>query len=184
MSVAFGPEGRIAAAYGVHGGVGGVGVVLFDARGERLRPALEVKEGDVTSVAFGPEGQIAAVYGVNGPGGGVVLFDADPSLWLRKAGQAANRNFTPLEWTHYFPETAYRRTIRSCPSRISCPTKRKKAEAWEKEHPRGKRPHDAICSETKHRPDTLPGSVTLGNSRRGWSFARPPGPLRFPKFCA
>ena len=43
---------------------GGGGVVLFDARGERLRPApLEVKEGYVTSVAFGPEGQIAAGYG-------------------------------------------------------------------------------------------------------------------------
>ena len=42
---------------------GGGGVVLFDARGERLRPApLEVKEGGVTSVAFGPEGQIAAGY--------------------------------------------------------------------------------------------------------------------------
>ena len=74
-SVAFGPEGKIAAGYGVGGGGGGV--VLFDARGERLRPApLEVKEGDVTSVAFGPEGKIAAGYGVGGGGGGVVLFDA------------------------------------------------------------------------------------------------------------
>ena len=46
-SVAFGPEGKIAAGYGV--GVGGSGVVLFDARGERLRPApLVVKEGYVT----------------------------------------------------------------------------------------------------------------------------------------
>ena len=68
---------------------GGGGVVLFDARGERLRPApLEVKEGDVTSVAFGPEGQIAAGYGGGGGGvGGVVLFDADPASWRRKAGQ-------------------------------------------------------------------------------------------------
>ena len=74
-SVAFGPEGKIAAGYGGVG-VGVGGVVLFDARGERLRPApLEVKEGDVTSVAFGPEGKIAAGYGVDG-GGGVVLFDA------------------------------------------------------------------------------------------------------------
>ena len=76
-SVAFGPEGQIAAGYGVRGGGVGGGVVLFDARGERLRPApLEVKEGEVTSVAFGPEGQIAAGYGVCGRGGGVVLFDA------------------------------------------------------------------------------------------------------------
>jgi len=51
-------------------------VVLFDARGERLRPApLEVKEGDVRSVAFGPGGQLAAGYSVVN-GGGVVLFDA------------------------------------------------------------------------------------------------------------
>ena len=59
-------------------GVGVGGVVLFDARGERLRPTpLEVKEGDVTSVAFGPEGKIAAGYGgVGGGVGGVVLFDA------------------------------------------------------------------------------------------------------------
>ena len=69
---AGGPDRR-----GISHGVGGVGgVVLFDARGERLRPApLEVKEGDVTSVAFGPEGKIAAGY-ARGGGGGVVLFDA------------------------------------------------------------------------------------------------------------
>ena len=75
------------------------GVVLFDARGERLRPTpLEVKEGDVTSVAFGPEGKIAAGYGVDYRGG-VVLFDTDPASWRRKAGQVANRNFTRLKWT-------------------------------------------------------------------------------------
>ena len=71
-SVAFGPDGKIAAGYGTVGVGGGGGVVLFDARGERLRPApLEVKEGAVWSVAFGPDGKIAAGYG-----GGVVLFDA------------------------------------------------------------------------------------------------------------
>ena len=37
--------------------------MVFDARGERRRPApLEVKEGGVTGVAFGPEGRIAAGY--------------------------------------------------------------------------------------------------------------------------
>ena len=42
--------------------------MLFDARGERLRPApLEVKEGYVKSVAFGPEGMIAAGYGSGVP---------------------------------------------------------------------------------------------------------------------
>ena len=128
---------RLAAACGGGGGVGGV--VLFDARGERLRPApLEVKEGYVRSVAFGPEGKIAAGYGGGGPGGGVVLFDADPASWLRKAGQTANRNFTRLEWTRYFPETSYRRTIRSLPWPHDLPeAERKQAEAFEKEHPEG-----------------------------------------------
>jgi hypothetical protein len=71
--VAFGPEGRIAAGYS---GGGSGGVVVFDARGERLRPApLALEEGDVSSVAFGPEGRIAAGYYSLG-GGGVVVFDA------------------------------------------------------------------------------------------------------------
>ena len=139
-SVAFGPEGQIAAGYCVHGGVvRGGGVVLFDARGERLRPTpLEVKEGDVRSVAFGPEGQIAAGYSGVGVGG-VVLFDADPASWRRKAGQTANRNFTRLEWMQYFPETSYHRTIRSLPWPHDLPeAERKQAEAWEKEHPEGR----------------------------------------------
>ena len=39
------------------------GVVLFGARGERLRPTpLEVPEGGVRSVAFGPGGTLAAGY--------------------------------------------------------------------------------------------------------------------------
>ena len=140
-SVAFGPEGQIAAGYG--GGGGGGGVVLFDARGERLRPTpLEVKEGDVMSVAFGPEGKIAAGYSVcGGGGGGVVLFDADPASWRRKAGQVANRNFTRGEWKRYFPdETTYRRTIRSLPWPHDLPeAERIQAEAFEKEHPGGER---------------------------------------------
>ena len=57
-------------------GAGVGGVVLLDAKGERLRThPVEVKEGDVTSVAFGPGGIIAAGYS-RGVGGGVVLLDA------------------------------------------------------------------------------------------------------------
>src|SRR5208283_4368855 len=51
--------------------------------GERLRAAIEVKEGFVTSVAFDPGGTIAAGYGFTlrrdvgvGGVGGVVLLDA------------------------------------------------------------------------------------------------------------
>src|SRR5262249_14683401 len=38
-SMAIGPQGQVAAGYRVFGGGGG-GVVLFDARGERLQPEL------------------------------------------------------------------------------------------------------------------------------------------------
>ena len=90
-------------------------------------------------MAFGPEGRITAGYGdVRGGGSGVVLFDADPASWRRKAGQTANRNFTRREWTRYFPETPYRRTIRSLPWPHDLPeAERKQAEAFEKEHPEG-----------------------------------------------
>ena len=133
--MAFGPEGRIAAGYSGRG-VGGV--VLFDARGERLRPAPLKVEGSDISVAFGPEGKIAVGYRSSSDRGGVMLFDTDPASWLRKAGQTANRNFTRLEWTHYFPDTSYRRTIRSLLWPDDLPeAERKQAEAFEKEHPEG-----------------------------------------------
>jgi hypothetical protein len=87
-------------------------------------------------VAFGPEGKIAAGYG--GPVGGVVLFDADLGSWRRKARQTASRNLTRLEWTRYFPETPYRRTIRSVPRPHDLPeAERIQAEAFEKEHSEG-----------------------------------------------
>ena len=87
MSVAFGPEGQIAAAYSEGGLFGVGGVVVFDARGERLPPApLEVKEGGVSSVAFGPEGKIAAGYG-----GGVVVFDARGERLRPAAGGQGGR---------------------------------------------------------------------------------------------
>jgi WD40 repeat protein len=74
-SVAFGPEGQIAAGYNRgHDG----GVVVFDPNGARLpsRP-MEVKGGIVNSVAFGPGGTLAVGYdrGAHDGGGGVVVFD-------------------------------------------------------------------------------------------------------------
>src|SRR5262249_23115578 len=74
-SVAVDLQGRIAAGYSVFQGSG---VVLFDGRGERVRPApLEGKEGLVTSVAFDSQGRIAAGYsGAADTSGGLVLLDA------------------------------------------------------------------------------------------------------------
>jgi len=73
-SVAFGPGGILAAGY--KRARGGGGVLLFDAKGGRVRTApLEVKEGGVHSVAFGPRGILAAGLD-RGSAGGVLLFDA------------------------------------------------------------------------------------------------------------
>jgi hypothetical protein len=131
--VAFGSGGTIAAGYSRNDGSG---VVLLNPKGERLRAdPVEVKEGGVTSVAFGPGGTIAAGYSGVGVGG-VVLLDGDPASWRAKAGQVANRNFTRGEWRQFFPDTPYRRTIRSFPWPHDLPeAERKQAEAWEKEHP-------------------------------------------------
>jgi hypothetical protein len=136
-SVAFGPEGRLAAGYRRDGGGGGV--VVFDARGERMRPApLVVEEGGVGSVAFGADGRLAAGYRRR-KGGGVVLFDVDPDRWRRKAAEVANRNLTWAEWKQFFPDfpkSPYRRTIRSLPWPHDLPGDEKnQSEAWEKEHP-------------------------------------------------
>jgi hypothetical protein len=74
--VGFGPDGRIAAGY-VGRDREPSGVVVFDARGERVRPAPPaVREGRVMGVGFGPDGRIAAGYDGFGPAGGVVVFDA------------------------------------------------------------------------------------------------------------
>ena len=71
-----------------------------------------------------------------GGGGGVVLLDGDPASWRAKARQVANRNFTRGEWRQFFPDTPYRRTIRSFPWPHDLPeAERKQTEAWEKEHP-------------------------------------------------
>jgi len=77
-SVAFGPDGRIAAGYLCGAGFLG-GVVVFDARGERLLRRPVVKEGGVSGLAFGPEGRIAAGYNPMAKGdylGRVVVFAA------------------------------------------------------------------------------------------------------------
>ena len=70
-----------------------------------------------------------------------MLFDADPASWRRKAALTANRNFTWDEWTQYFHETPYRRTIRSLPFPDPLPVKeRQDAESFEKKHPEGTGP--------------------------------------------
>jgi hypothetical protein len=146
--VTFGPAGIIAAGYSRSVSILGKAsfsgvVVLLDAEGERLRTKpIEVKEGRVLSVAFDPAGTVAAGYSRGSPlrfsDGGVVMLDGNPASGRAKLGQVANRNLTWQEWKQFFPnpDMPYRRTIRSFPWPHDLrDAERKKAEAWEKEHP-------------------------------------------------
>ena len=180
-SVAFGPEGQIAAGYGVRGvgvGVGG-GVVLFDARGERLRPApLEVKEGDVTSVAFGPEGQIAAGYGAASAAAAWCSSTPIPPRGGGRRGRSptATSRGSSGRGTSPRPPTAARSD--PCPGRMISPRRNgSRPRRSRRSTPRGERPHDTTRSETKNRPGTFPGSF-----RRGWSFPRLPQSAQIFKF--
>ena len=114
--VALGPNDRIAAGYMQFkdGDIGedfrpkfrwisDSGVVLFDASGERLRfKPMTVSKSDIMGFSFRRNGQIALK--TRSEGKEVVLFDADPASWRRKAGQVANRNLTPEEWARFFSE--------------------------------------------------------------------------------
>ena len=140
-SVAFGPEGRIAAGYGITSPTSAWrrGALRRSRRAAPTR-AAEVKEGYVHSVAFGPEGRIAAGYGISArsraawcsstpiPPRGGERQDRSPTATSR--GSSGQR---------YFPdETTYHRTIRSLPFPHDLPeAERMKAEAFEKEHPEG-----------------------------------------------
>ena len=93
-SVAFGPEGTIAAGYGlgVHGPGGGV--VLFDAKGERLRHDAAGGQGGRCH----ERGLRAGGHHRRGiwpwrprPGGGVVLFDAKGERLRHAAGGQGGR---------------------------------------------------------------------------------------------
>jgi hypothetical protein len=86
-SLAFGPDGRIAAGLDWHGGV-----VLFDAQGNRIRTVpLSDNASGVRSLAFGPEGQIALGY--DGSPAGVALFNAQGErMWeVRMKGRRLMR---------------------------------------------------------------------------------------------
>ena len=137
-SVAFSCDGKILAASYEARQTGGV--VLWDMveRKRWLKDPLRIQKAEAGSVTFSPDNKTLAIaYGTDQEGG-VVLWDLDLCSWKCLAGEITNRNFTRLEWTRYFPETSYRRTIRSLPWPVDLPeAERKQAEAFEKEHPEG-----------------------------------------------
>jgi WD40 repeat protein len=128
--VAFGPMGRVAAQFDHRF------VVLFDSNGERLRPT-PLEGPFAQSMAFGLDGRILVTYQDRvRHQRGVAVLDANPASWLRKLGEVVNRNFTRAEWADFFPDQAYRRTIRAFPWPHDLPEiERKEAEALEQVHP-------------------------------------------------
>src|SRR5262249_40252150 len=111
-SMVFGPTRQFAVAYSQ--GSTGHGVAVFDDWGQRER--FVPFHQRISDLAFGPGGFIVARYGsIALKQTGVVVFDADIDSWREKAGRIANRNLTWTEWKECFPDTHYRRTIRSLP---------------------------------------------------------------------
>jgi WD40 repeat protein len=55
---------------------------------------------------------------VSSRNGDIISWDLDPSVWQRRACEAAGRNLSPQEWDEYFPGEAYRPT---CPLLAATP---------------------------------------------------------------
>jgi WD40 repeat protein len=120
--IAFSPDGKtIAAVYSAFNGTNQVGgmVLLNVATGSQLlgESFKMTTESTLTKLAFSPDGKsvVTGYTSSNWKVGGVVIWNVDLPSWVRRAGQAANRNFTRKEWSDYFPDTPYRATFPDLP---------------------------------------------------------------------
>jgi WD40 repeat protein len=144
--VAFGPDGRTLAAS--YAGDDDGGVVLFDVQKFRrlqtkplaTRNRTRTIFSGIWSAPYSPDGKILAANfsDLDRNVRNVVLLDASLRSWTHRACRIANRNLTWDEWRRYFPETPYRRTVRTLPWPRDLPdAERRRAEAFEKEHYEG-----------------------------------------------
>ena len=113
-SVAFSPDGQtLAVGYKVDGIDFVVGLVELRQWTQLQADPLKVTVGRAKGLAFSPDGKIlAAVYGDIAEG--VHFLDVDLKSWKHKAGEVANRNFTPRNGGSIFRTTRIARHSTGC----------------------------------------------------------------------
>jgi len=104
-AVAFSPNGKTIAS-----GSNDLTIILWDvSTGQRISQIATGQNSGIISLSFSSDGRSLASsnYGQE-----FMLWDLDPNSWIEKTCQRVSHNFTPAEWSKYFPNEEYRAT---CP---------------------------------------------------------------------
>lgn len=107
----FSPDGRILAAMSAWNGI-----ILWDTTAWQqypLRLTPQGREGDLVALGtltFRPDSRYLVSVDSLLSQGFNELYRIDPSEWLRRACQTANRNLTQTEWEQYLPDLPYRKS--------------------------------------------------------------------------
>lgn len=112
-SVAFSPDGNTLASGSDDDTINFDNTIILWNISDLTAPSqLVTLEGsgglvNINSVGFSPSGKTLATGTDDGT---IILWDMDPTSWVKKACQRVGRNFTRAEWAYYFPTETYRKT--------------------------------------------------------------------------